>query len=256
MPDRKESAGERVHATFSDPSLPPGKRYALLAVGTTQWSAVFRYEVLMLACSGLPGALGYWLRRKTYRSLFRSMGRNVTIGRNVTLRGGRGIDIGDDVFIEDDCVLDARGPAASIRLGKGVLVARRTILRARDGVIEIGDGSDIGSNCIVGTDSRVVIGRDVLIAAYAYVVGGGNHRQDDLEIPILRQGVFSKGGITIGDGVWLGARATVMDGVEIGEGTIVGAHALVNRALPPGVVAHGIPATVARTRSAGSSHAT
>lgn len=248
MADADESTGARVHPAWTDEALSPARRYALLAVGTTRWGPVLRYELVTLCCAGLPGALGYWLRRRLYRMIVGRLGRNVTIGRNVTLRGGARIEIGDDVVIEDDCVLDARGAAASIRLGRGVLLARRTIVRARDGVIEIGAGSDIGSNCIIGTDSRVDIGREVLIAAYAYIVAGGNHRHDDLEVPILRQGVFSKGGVRIGDGAWLGARVTVLDGVCIGPGSIVGAHALVNRDLPSQVIAQGVPAVVARRR--------
>ena len=36
--------------------------------------------------------------------------------------------------------------------------------------LDIDDGADIGSNCILGTDSRLRVGADVLVAAYAYLV--------------------------------------------------------------------------------------
>ena len=238
---------DRVHAVYGDESLSSWRKYALLAVGTPKLGAVVRHELTTLWCAGMPGALGYWLRRKLYRRLFGSMGRNVTVGTHVTIRGGAKIEIGDDVFIDDNCVLDARG-AAMLRLGNRVLLARNTIVRARDGAIEIGDGADIGSNCLLGTDSSLRIGRDVLVAAYSYLVAGGNHNIDDPDTPIIRQGVTSRGGITIGDGAWLGARVTVLDGCAVGEGTVVGAHSLVTRSLPDRVVAHGTPATVVRQR--------
>jgi maltose O-acetyltransferase len=52
--------------------------------------------------------------------------------------------------------------------------------------------------------------------------------------------------ITIADNVWLGGGAIVCPGVSIGEDTVVGAGAVVNRDLPAGVVAAGVPARVLR----------
>jgi acetyltransferase-like isoleucine patch superfamily enzyme len=248
MKDSEEKPTARVHPVFEDERLSSMQRYALLAVGETGVWALLRYELIVLLFGWVPGALGYWLRRTTYGWLLKGMGRNVTLGRNLTLRGGCRIELGDNVFIDDHCVLDARGASSSIRLDEGVLVSRNTVMRAREGSLRIGAGSDLGCNCMVGTDSRLEIGRDVLMAAYGYVVAGGNHNFDDRETPIIRQGTTSRGGITIGDGAWLGARVTVLDGVHLGAGAIVGAHALVTRDIPPMTVAQGIPAKVVRER--------
>lgn len=245
MSDQEQEG--RVHSVFGDETLSPLKKYALLAVGSPGIGALLRYELIILFCSRTPGALGYWLRRKLYRFVLGSMGRNVTIGAHVAIRGGAKISVGNDVFIDDNCVLDARGES-SMRLGDRVLVARNTIIRARDGTVDIDDGADIGCNCIIGTDSSVRVGKEVLVAGYAYLVAGGNHNIDDPEVPIIRQGVTSRGGIVIGDGAWLGARVTVLDGCEVGEGTVVGSHGLVTKSLPARVIAHGTPATVVRDR--------
>ncbi len=227
--------------------MSPLKRYALLAVGSPRLGHLILYEAVVLLSAWIPGAMGYGIRRVTYRWILGGMGRGVTLGRNVVIRGGRRIRIGDGVFIDDHCVLDARGDA-SITVEKGTLIGRNSIIRARDGRVTIREGSDIGCNCIVGTDSRAEIGREVLMAAYAYVVAGGSHVIDDLEKPIIRQGVRSKGGVHIGDGAWIGTRATVLDGVTIGEGAVLGAHALATKDVPARSIAQGVPARVVRSR--------
>jgi len=71
----------------------------------------------------------------------------------------------------------------------------------------------------------VKIGKDILFASYCYIVGGGNHDFTRTDIPIIQQHSVSRGGITIGDGCWLAAKAVVIDGVKIGEGSIVAAGA-------------------------------
>jgi acetyltransferase-like isoleucine patch superfamily enzyme len=238
----------QIQNVLADRRLSQREKYALLAVGSTSLLDLLRYEVLTGLLSGLPGALGYAGRRRLYRSLFRSVGRNVTIGRHVTVRGGLRISLGNNVFIDDNCVLDARGPDAAIVIEDDVLIARNTTIRTRGRELRIGRGTDIGSNCIVATDNRLRIGRDVLIAAYTYITAGGNHSFADRTRPIKEQGNTSKGGCVIEDGVWIGARSTVLDGVTIGEGAVVGAHSLVNRSLPPMTVAHGCPARVQRER--------
>ncbi len=238
----------QIQNVLADPRLSQRQKYALLAVGSTSLPALLRYELLTGLLSGLPGALGYAARRRFYRPLFRSMGRNVTIGRHVTVRGGLRISLGSNVFIDDHCVLDARGPHAAITIEDDVLIARNSVVRTRGRELRIGRGADVGSNCILATDSRLSIGADVLIAAYTYVVAGGNHRFADRSRPIKEQGIVSKGGSVIEDGVWIGAHSTVFDGVTLGQGTIVGAHSLVTRSLPPMVIAHGCPARVQRER--------
>jgi len=54
--------------------------------------------------------------------------------------------------------------------------------------------------------------------------------------------------ITIGDGVWIGARAIVLPGVTIGEGAIVAAGAVVTKDVAPFTVVGGNPARVIKQR--------
>ena len=82
------------------------ERYADLVVGERGWGVLLRYELVMLLASWVPGALGLVLRGWFYPWLLGACGRNVTFGTNVVLRHPRKIRIGDDVAIDDGCVLD------------------------------------------------------------------------------------------------------------------------------------------------------
>lgn len=55
------------------------------------------------------------------------------------------------------------------------------------------------------------------------------------------------GAVSLRRGCYLGANCLVMCGVEIGESALVGAAALVRSDVPAGMVAYGVPATVAGT---------
>lgn len=54
--------------------------------------------------------------------------------------------------------------------------------------------------------------------------------------------------IKIGNDVWIGARAIILDGVTIGDGAIVGAGAVVTKDVPAYAVVVGVPAKVLRYR--------
>jgi acetyltransferase-like isoleucine patch superfamily enzyme len=54
--------------------------------------------------------------------------------------------------------------------------------------------------------------------------------------------------IKIGNDVWIGMRAIILDGVTVGDGAIIGAGALVTKDVPAYAVVGGIPAKVLRYR--------
>ncbi len=53
-----------------------------------------------------------------------------------------------------------------------------------------------------------------------------------------------KGPITIGDNVFIGSNSTLLYDVEIGDNVIIGAGSLVNKSIPSGSVAAGVPCEV------------
>ena len=238
----------RVRRIVEDPSQSALRKYSLLTVGEVSLPRLLLHELVVLLFSGVPGGLGIFLRRVFYRVIFGRMGRGAVIGKHVTIRGGKRISLGNSVFIDDFCVIDARGPEADIEIGDRVLVSRGTVIRCRNGEIRIGEGGDIGCYCILASDSRVHIGNEVLIGAYSYLCGGGRHRFDAEEPVVQRQEMEPSIGITVGDGAWLAARTSVTDGAHVGEGAVIGAGSLVTSPVPAMSVAYGIPARVQRER--------
>jgi acetyltransferase-like isoleucine patch superfamily enzyme len=219
------------------------EKYASLVVGKPGWGALLQHELITLLSQHVPGALGLALRKTLYPSLLGRCGRNVVFGQNVVLRHPHKIRIGDNVVVDDNCLLDAKGDSnRGIAIGSGVFIGRNTILSCKNGDIDLEDGVNIGFNCEVFSASRVRIGRDTLLAAYCYVIGG-DHDFSDPSRAVLEQGRRSAG-VDIGEGAWLGAGAKVLDGVTIGNRAIVGAAALVREAVPDGAIAVGIPARV------------
>jgi acetyltransferase-like isoleucine patch superfamily enzyme len=223
------------------------EKYSALVVGRPGWGALLHYEIVQLLGQHVPGALGLAMRRTLFPSLLGRCGRNVVFGQNVVLRHPHKIRIGDNVVIDDNCLLDAKGDAnRGIAIGSGVFVGRNSILSCKNGDIDLADGANVGFNCEVFSASRVTIGRDTLLAAYCYVIGG-DHDFSDPSAAVIEQGRRSEG-VSIGAGAWLGAGAKILDGVTIGDGAIVGAGAVVRDAVPAGAIAVGMPARVVGQR--------
>lgn len=58
----------------------------------------------------------------------------------------------------------------------------------------------------------------------------------------------NKGDIVIGNDVWIGYEAVIMQGVTIGDGAIIGTRAVVTKDVPPYTIVGGIPAKTIRKR--------
>src|SRR5262245_14152545 len=229
----------------------PLRKYQDLVVGSRSLARLALHELVVTLTSWVPGALGLALRGVAYRWLLGAVGRNVVFGQGVVLRHPAKIRIGDDVLVDDLVLLDAKGSTnRGIEIGHGVFLGRGTILSCKDGDIVLGDQVNIGFYSEVFSGSSVTVGACGLFAAYTYLVGGG-HEFERGGLPVVEQARPSRG-IALGENVWLGAGAKVLDGVRIGSDVVVGAGAVVTEDLPDGVVAAGVPARVIRSRDKGT----
>lgn len=223
------------------------QKYQELFLGESGLWKMIKYELIITLCSWMPGALGLLLRSKLYPFILGSVGRNVAFGVNVTIRHPGKINIGDNVVIDDNCVLDAKGEGnTGLTIGNGVFVGKNTILTCHDGNIVLEDNVNIGFNCVISSLSNIVLRKNILLASFVYLVGG-DHLADRTDIPVLIQGRTSRG-IEIGEGTWLGAHVSILDGSVVGRDCIIGANAVVNGEIPEFSIAVGAPARVLRDR--------
>lgn len=133
----------------------------------------------------------------------------------------------------------ARG--GDVHLGKGSIVRAGAMLLPSGGSISIGQRSSLNQYVVVNGEGDVAIGDDVMIAAFVSIFAA-NHNFRRTDIPIRAQGMSTRGGIKIGNDVWIGTHAVILDGVEVGEGAVIGAGAVVTRSVEPYAIMAGVPA--------------
>jgi acetyltransferase-like isoleucine patch superfamily enzyme len=226
-------------------------RYMDLVLGRRSLSALVAFELINLLVRNVPGALGLFLRGKLYPLFLGACGPGVVFGPGITFRHPHKIRIGAGAVIDDHCMLDAKGTDNDgIVIEEEVFLGRYTILSCKNGDIILRARSNFGFFCDVSSANRVEVGADTVIAAYVYILSGGNYGLDQLDQPIAHQFDASSAMPTrVGEGSWLGARVTVFEGVTIGRGAAIGAGAVVTRDVPDHGIALGVPARTVRHRS-------
>lgn len=160
----------------------------------------------------------------------------VNFNYNGILKLGNFVKIADNVRIYNHCVI-----------GNRVVIGDNVELRCngRPNKVIIGDNTTVNRNTVIG--GMVSIGENCMIAPNC-VIMGSNHTFSDTSIDIKRQSINSKG-ITICDNVWIGANATILDGVVIGSGCVIGGGAVVTKSIDSMSVAVGNPAKIIKKRT-------
>ncbi|WP_332773719.1 acyltransferase [Phenylobacterium sp.] len=134
--------------------------------------------------------------------------------------------------------------------GTPITIGARTMIDAfvkikpagGSGAVEIGADCAINSGTVMYTGNGIRIGDAVLIAANC-TLAPTNHEFGDKAKRIRDQGFQpSRGGIVIGDDVWLGANTVVLDGAVIGRGCVIAAGSVVRGELEPYSIYAGVPA--------------
>lgn len=136
-----------------------------------------------------------------------------------SVRGTR-IVIGEDVVIDSFVKIKPAGGSGDVHVGPKTVINSGCVLYTGNG-ISIGKGAAIAANC-----------------TFAPV----NHEYKDRQRPIREQGFRpSKGGIVIGDDVWIGANCVLLDGTVIGTGCVIAAGSVVRGTLEPYGIYGGNP---------------
>lgn len=223
------------------------QKYGSLVVGSTKLRKLISYEFRTFF-GPFPGAIGLVLRKLLYPGLFGSVGKGTVFGRNVILRHPQKIHLGRRVYLDDGCIIDARGAGEEgITIGDDVIIGRRATIQAKVGSIHIGSETTVGENSVIASQGEIRIDEMVNIAGGCYI-SGGVFQIDRDGLTAREHEKTTKGPIQIDRKARIGMRVTVLDAVHIGEGCIVGAASLVNQNLPAYGVAAGAPAKVLRKR--------
>lgn len=150
-----------------------------------------------------------------------SLGVQVHIDKDVEfMRYPQNIHVSESVVIKEGARICSCNERAQIRIG-----ARTTV----------------GYHTFIFASASISIGEDCLIAPFVYLVDSNHgllrseriNRQQNTTAPI-----------TIGNDVWIGAKATVLAGVSIGDGAVIASGAMVNRDVAPYAIVGGTPAKV------------
>jgi acetyltransferase-like isoleucine patch superfamily enzyme len=109
-----------------------------------------------------------------------------------------------------------------------------------------------------GEGAKLRIGSFCSFASNVQIFLGGEHRTDwvstypfNMMWPQAEHFTghpATKGDVTIGHDVWVGADAVILSGVTVGDGAVIGARALVTKDVPPYAVVAGNPARQVKLR--------
>ena len=157
------------------------------------------------------------------------LGANIFIGDRVKIfeDGNRGsVQLGDRVHLHNDtCIQTSDG--GSLKIGRDTHIQPRCQFLADKVSIQIGCGVQIAPNCA--------------FYPYEHAIAPGE--------PIKNKPLQTNRGIIVDDDAWLGHGAVVLDGVSIGKGAVIGSGAVVDRDIPDGAIAVGVPVRIIGMRS-------
>ena len=108
------------------------------------------------------------------------------------------------------------------------------------GTLKIGRNCWIGRNFTVNGNGTVIVGDrcdiapDVSLLTGGHLIGGQEKRAGDSETYT----------ITVGDGVWIGARATLGKNIVVGSGSVIAACACVMDSVKENTLVGGVPAKI------------
>jgi maltose O-acetyltransferase len=109
--------------------------------------------------------------------------------------------------------------------------------------VAIGRGTYVNRGCVF--DGYVRIGKRCAIGMEAAFISSTHEHGDHTS----RAGALKFDPITVGDGCWIGSRATILPGVTIGDGVVVAAGAVVREDCRPDTLYAGVPARAIRELS-------
>ena len=200
-----------------------------------------RQSMSLMASKACSLVRGFMLRPWLGSSRgFIFLGRGTKIRFRHMIHAGRSLTIGDHVEIN---ALSKGG----VTIGDNVSILRGTIIECTGVIRNLGESLTIGNRvgiaqrCFIQVRGKVVI-EDNVIFGPGVSIFSESHNHSLPGVPVSQQGETRKG-VLIREGSWIGANATILDGVTIGRYSIVAAGAVVTRDVADGATVAGVPAS-------------
>jgi serine acetyltransferase len=154
------------------------------------------------------------------------------------------VRLGEGCFVAPDAKLFAE-PKREIVIGERCSIAAGCFLH---GPLRLGNDVSMNPRVVMdGGRAGIVVGAGTRIAVDVHVFAWDHGMAPEHEI---REQPVTSRGIVIGEDVWVGAGAGIIDGVTIGEHAVVGMKAVVTRDVPAWAIVAGSPARVVGDRRA------
>lgn len=168
------------------------------------------------------------LRWRFYSKRFGSVTGYVKMGKEITIQHPECLHFGKDIGVGNYTYFLPCTEFAGIKFTPKIIV---------------GDGTWIGVRNSFASIDRIEIGKNVLFAGYVHITDH-SHGYEDIDKPIKRQKLITKGPVIIEDDCWLGFGCEILSGVHVGRHAIVAARAVVTHDVPPYSIVAGNPAKV------------
>lgn len=166
----------------------------------------------------------YWyiITQIFYKKKFKFIGKNSVVYKPLQIDEPCSVIIENDVYIAQNSWI----------MGN----------KTKEQTLMIGRNSTIGHYAHIIAKEKVVIEKKVLIADKVFI-SDCTHNYEDINRPVIQQGISIVKPVCIGEGSWIGENVCIC-GVNIGKHCVIGANSVVTRDIPDYSIAAGVPAKI------------
>lgn len=177
------------------------------------------------------------MKSKSIKLLFYGKISFSKVGK-VKIRVKRLFSFGKNIFPEKSSLIMMNN--STINVDKFVIGSGSNVFIGDGAILNLGTGY-IDRRATIYCYKNINIGDDVMIAEDVMIRDSNNHS-------IQYDGYVKDAPVTIGNHVWIGARATILSGVTIGDDAVVAAGAVVTKDVPANTLVGGVPAKIIKEK--------